>query len=299
MKKFAVLITFLIFSVAHLQAQETIVVSDTLSGWDYGWVAGLNGAQASYSNWAQGGVNNIAVTGNSTFRAYHRDGRFSYGFLINTRYGKTRIDGEGTRKTDDRFSIRNRFLYDLGDENSEFSIFGNINFRTQFDKGFEYGSDPGDPDILISNTLSPAYINETIGVLYTPGDHFSFEAGLGLQQTIVTDDTILENENSVEVNNRYGLTEGDNFRNEAGITLGASFQQTISTNIVLNSTAETFTNLNRAVSSTDVFFTNEFIGNINDFINTSLRFDIAYDDDFSEEIQLRQSITVGISFILI
>jgi hypothetical protein len=236
-------------------------------------------------------VNNIAVSGNSVLRSYYRDGKFSYGFLINTRYGKTRIDGEGTRKTDDRFSIRNRFLYDLG-TSGYFSLYGNLNFRTQFDRGFEYGEEADDPDLLISNFLSPAYISENVGLLYTPGDHFSFESGLGFQQTIVTDESVLEN-------NRYGLPEGDNFRNQAGISLGATYQQNIASNIVMSSSAESFTSLNQSISSTDVFFSNEFIGNINDFINTSLRFEIAYDDDFSKELQIRQSITVGISFILI
>lgn len=292
MKKFAGLIILLIISYTTVQAQETIVVPDTLSGWNYGWVAGLNGAQASYSNWAQGGVNNIAVSGNSTFRTYYREGKFSYGFLLNTRYGKTRIEGEGTRKTDDRLSIRNRFLYDLGGDESHFSVYGNLNFRTQFDRGFEYGEDAGDPDILISNFFSPAYITESVGILYRPSTNVSFEAGLGLRQTIVNDESVLEN-------NLYGLPEGDNFRNEAGLSLGASYQQNIASNIVLSSTAETFTNLNRSLSSTDVYFSNEFIGNLSNFINTSLRFDLAYDDDFSSELQVRQSITVGISFILL
>ena len=298
MKKFAALLLLLLITYTGARAQETIVVPDTLAGWDYGWVAGLNGSQASYSNWAQGGVNTIAITGNSTFRTYFRDGKFSYGFLLNTRFGKTRIDGEGTRKTDDRLSIRNRFLYDLGNEDSHFSIYGNLNFRTQFDRGFEYGEDAADPDIVISNFFSPAYVTESVGLLYRPTEDLSFEAGLGLQQTIVTDDTVLTGA-SADENNRYGLQEGDNFRNEGGINLGASYQRNISSNIILSSTAESFTNLNKSVSSTDVFFSNEFIGNLNNFINTSLRFDIAYDDDFSTELQVRQSITVGISFILI
>lgn len=289
MKKTILLILSFFFLYVNSQAQESIVVSDTLSGWDYGWVAGLNGSQASYSNWSQGGVNNIAVTGNSTFRSYYRDGRFSYGFLLNTRYGKTRIDGEGTRKTDDRLSIRNRFLYDIGDEESDFSIYGNVNFRTQFDRGFDYGAGQ---DILISNFFAPAYISQNVGMAYSPGEHFSFEAGAGLRQTIVNDDDVL-------ANNRYGLPEGDTFRNEAGINLGASYQQNIASNILMSTSVETFTNVNQSLSSTDVFFSSEFIGQINSLINTSLRLDLVYDDDFSNELQVRQSLTVGISFILI
>lgn len=292
MRKFTFALLILLIPVLQAHAQETIVVSDTLSGWDYGWVAGLNGAQASYSNWSQGGVNNIAVSGNSTFQTHYRDGRFSYGFLLNTRYGKTRLEGDGTRKTDDRLSIRNRFLYDIGDETSDFSIYGDINFRTQFDRGFDYGTGPDDSDLLISNFFSPAYISQNVGMIYSPGDHFSFEAGVGLRQTIVTDDSVLEN-------NDYGMPDGDHFKNEAGINLGANFNQNIASNILLNTSVETFTNVNKPLSSTDVFFSGEFVGQINDLINTSLRFDVVYDDDYSKEIQLRQSLSVGVSFILI
>ncbi|WP_340106763.1 DUF3078 domain-containing protein [Rhodohalobacter sp. 8-1] len=292
MKKYIGILFILLLSITQLQAQETIVVPDTLSGWSYGWVAGLNGAQASYSNWSQGGVNNMAVSGNSTFRTYYRDGKFSYGFLLNTRYGKTRIDGEGTRKTDDRLSIRNRFLYDLGTDSSDFSVYGNLNFRTQFDRGFDYGAGPGGGDLVISNFFSPAYISQNVGMLYSPGEYFSFEAGAGLRQTIVSGEDVLDN-------NNYGLPAGDNFRNEAGVNLGASYQQNIASNLLMSVNAETFTNVNKSLSSTDVFFSSEFIGQINSLINTSLRFDVVYDDDFSKEIQLRQSLTVGISFILI
>lgn len=292
MKKIIPLIVSLMFIHLTVQAQETIVVSDTLSGWDYGWVAGLNGSQASFSNWSQGGANNIAVTGNSTLQSYYRDGRFSYGFLLNTRYGKTRIDGEGTRKTGDRLSVRNRFVYDLGDNESDLSIYGNINFRTQFDRGFDYESDTGEEDVLISNFFAPAYFSQNIGMVYTPGEHFSFEAGAGLRQTIVNDDNVLEN-------NRYGLPEGDTFRNEAGINLGASYSQNIASNILMSTSVETFTNVNQSLSGTDVFFSGEFVGQINSLINTSLRVDLVYDEDFSKELQVRQSLTVGISFILI
>ncbi|MFO7848029.1 MAG: DUF3078 domain-containing protein [Balneolaceae bacterium] len=291
-KKLTLTLFILLLAAFQLKAQESVSVSDSLSGWDYGWVAGLNGSQASYSNWSQGGVNNIAASGKSIFRAYYREGRFSYGFLINTRYGKTRIDGEGTRKTDDRLSIRNRFVYDIGDDTSDFSIYGDVNFRTQFDKGYDYSAGPNDSDLLISNFLSPAYFSQNVGMAYSPGEHFTFEAGAGLRQTFVTDDNVIEN-------NDYGLPEGENFRNEAGVNLGASYQQNIASNILMSTSVETFTNVNKSLSSTDIFFSSEFVGQINSLINTSLRLDFVYDDDFSNELQVRQSLSVGISFILI
>ena len=289
-KKLLLLSAISLFTFSQTNALNAPAVSDTLDGWAYGWVAGLNGSQASYSNWSQGGSNNISVAGNSNLTAKFRENRFSYSFALDTRYGQSKIQGEGTRKTDDLLSIRNRFLYDIGDEDSEFSIFANLNFRSQFDQGFRFGAGPDGEDVLISDFLAPAYISQNAGLAYSPGDHFSFEAGIGLRQTIVRD---------VDLAPLYGLDEGARFRNEAGINLGADYRQDIASNLVLRSSIETFTNVNKAVTSTDVFISNQITGRINNLLNANVRLDLVYDDDFSNEIQVMQVISVGLSFILI
>ncbi len=273
-------------------AQNAPSVPDTLSGWSQSWEVGLNGSQASYSNWSQGGINNIAATGSSDFRAKYKENRFSYSFQFVSRFGQTRIQDEGVRKTDDRLAIRNRFLYDLADDGSDFKLFANINFRTQFAEGFDYGGGPNDTDLLISNFFAPAYFNQNAGLAYVPTDNFSFEAGFGMQQTIVSN-------SEVRQTNRYGVPEGDNIRNEAGITLAAAYSMRLATNLSWSSSVETFTSLNKSVSSTDVYFLNQITGRINNFMNASFRLDLVYDDDFSNEIQVAQVLSIGISFILL
>jgi len=282
-----VLILFIISTRAN--AQETIIVPDSLSGWSYSWVAGLNGSQAAYSNWSQGGVNSIAVSGNSSFTTKHRKGRFSYGFLIAARYGKSKTENQGVRKTADRFVIKNRFLYDLLKTDGVYSAYVNINFRTQFDKGFNYEAGPNGGDVLISSFMAPAYFQQGAGITYQPTDYFSADAGLALKQTIVTDDSLVT---------LYGLDPNSNIKNEGGVTLGLSFEKKIAPNFLLSSSVESFTNINKAISSTDVYFSNELTGKINNLISTSLRFDLSYDDDFSNQVQLMQTLSLGVSFIL-
>lgn len=290
MKKYLILSGLFFATLFTANAQE-VAIPDSLDGWDLNWIAGLNGSQAAYSNWSQGGINNLAFTGNSAFTATYKKERSAYIFALNTRFGQTKIEGEGIRKTDDRLSIRNRFLYDLGaDKESDFKLFGNINFRTQFSKGYKYGEGPEGGDILISDFMAPGYLSENAGLAFVPSDNFSFEAGLGLQQTFV---------NNEDLATLYGLNEGDTFRNEAGLTFAIAYERTLATNLSISSSAETFTNLNKAVSSTDVFVTNQFTGKINDFMNASLRLDFIYDDDFSKELQVAQVLSVGVSFILI
>jgi hypothetical protein len=292
MKRLLILPILLWAFQTPLFAQNAPSVPDTLAGWAQSWEVGLNGSQAAYSNWSQGGINNIAATGSSDFRAKYRENRFSYSFQFVSRFGQTRIQDEGVRKTDDRLALRNRFLYDLEEEDSDFKLFANINFRTQFAEGFNYGAGPEGENILISNFFAPAYFSQNAGLAYVPTDNFSFEAGLGLQQTIVSN-------SEVRQVNRYGVPEGENFRNEAGVNLALAYSMRLATNLSWTSSVETFTNLNKAVSSTDVYILNQITGRINSFMNASLRLDLVYDDDFSKEIQVAQVLSLGVSFILI
>lgn len=287
MKHTLLLFSFIILYVPFAFAQDSISIPDTLQGSNTSWTVGLNGSQASYSNWAQGGTNNIAATGTSTITTLYKKQKFAYGLLLDTRYGKTRIENEGTRKISDRLYFLNRFLYTLNEENPELKLFTNLVFRTQFDKGYDYGAAEDGGNILISKFMAPAYFNENIGLAYVPSDIFSVEAGIGLKQTYVSDESLAET---------YGLDEGDQFRSEAGLTFGASLETDLMENVQFSSSIQTFTNFTTGVNSTDVLFSNKLIGRINSYINTNLSLDLVYDDDFSKEIQVAQILSLGISY---
>lgn len=306
------LLSFCILSAPHARAQEAIeisdllsedddisasdmsrvnnaiVVSDTLVGWDYNWVGGLNGSQAAYRNWSQGGVNTISVTASSVFNLMYRKNKFAYALATNLKYGKAKLEGEGTRKTDDRIAVNNKFSYLFEDE--RWSAFGNINFATQFDEGFDYNVPDGEEPILISKFFAPAYFTQIAGIAFKPAEYFFAEAGLALKETIVSDTTL---------STRYGLDAGEQFRFEPGYATALNFEKTIVSNVKFISTVETFTNLQRNVRSTDVFFSNEVIGKINDFLNTSFQFVMIYDDDFSTKAQIKQVLSVGLSVSLL
>jgi len=266
-------------------SDKSVPVSDTLKGWDYSWAAGINGSQASYSNWSQGGVNSISGTASSVFGALYRYKKFAYMMTTNLKYGKAHLEGEGTRKTDDQIVFKNKFNYSLN--NSDMSLFGNVDFRTQFDEGYDYG---GDQPVLISRFFAPAYFTQNTGIAYNPIDYFSLEFGGGFKQTIVKDTTL---------STRYGLDEGKKFRFEPGFSIGMNFDKEIAKNVKLSSSVETFTNPQKSIENTDVRFTNELIGKVNSYINTTIQFVMMYDNDFSSKIQTKQVLSVGLSYTIL
>lgn len=262
-----------------------VVVSDTLRGWNVDWVGGLNGSQASYENWSQGGVNTISVTASTVFNAKYRKGQFAYALSTNFKYGKSRLEDEGTRKTDDRIAVNNKFSYLFEDE--RWSAFGNINFSTQFDQGFDYSTDP---PAVISRFFAPAYFTQIAGISYQPEDYFTAEAGMAMKQTIISD---------TDLSTRYGLEPGESFRFEPGYSLAMNFEKKIVSNVRLISSVETFTNLQRHIDNTDVNFSNELIGKINNYLNMSFQFVMVYDSDFSKELQIKQVLSAGLSYSIL
>jgi hypothetical protein len=265
-----------------------VEVADSLDGWRVDWVGGLNGAQASYDNWSQGGVNTISVTASTVLNAKYRNNKFAYALATNLKYGKAKLEGEGTRKTDDRIAINNKFSYLFTDE--RWSAFANINFSTQFDEGFDYDVPDGQQPDLISKFFAPAYFTQIAGIAYNPSDYFTAEAGLAMKETIVAD---------TRLSTRYGLDPGEKFRFEPGYSLAMNFEKQVFSNVRLISTVETFTNLQRHVDNTDVNFSNELIGKINDFMNMSLQFVMVYDSDFNRELQIKQVLSAGISYSIL
>ena len=265
---------------------EALLSDTTVKGWDFNWLGALNGTQASYRNWSQGGVNTINLTASTLMHLKYRKKSFAYDLVTNFKYGKARIEDKGTRKTDDKIAVANKFSYLFDD--SRLSAFGNVNLTTQFDKGYNYSSDPD--GVLISRFFAPAYLSQVVGLGFKPADYFSAEAGMALKETIVRDTSL---------STRYGLAEGKRFRFEPGYSVILNFDKTIVSNVRLVSSVETFTSLQQSVRKTDVTFQNELIGKINDYLNTSLQFVLVYDDDFSQKVQLKQVLSVGLSFSIL
>jgi len=265
------------------EAERNLDVADTLNGWDFDWIAILNGTQASYSNWSQGGVNTISGSASSVFGAQYRKDHYAYALVTNLKYGKAKLEGQGTRKTNDQVVVKNRWSYLFNDD--RFSAFGNINLQTQFDKGYDYNND----DELISRFFAPAYLRQYGGIAFSPVPYFGMEAGMGFKETVVRDTSL---------STLYGVDEGEKFRFEPGFSLNMTFNKEILENVSLSSSVETFMNPQNSIEYTDVTFSNELVGKINSYLQTTIQFDLVYDRDYSSEVQMRQVLALGFSYTI-
>jgi len=280
MKSFFVILCALTFGAELGSARTDSTVVDP---WKLGWIGTLNGSQATYRNWSQGGVNTVAVTGGTRFTAKYTLDRFVLDHSTSLKYGRARLNGNVGRKTDDEIRIRNQASRKFN--NPHFSLIGQLNFDTQFYEGYDRAYTN-----IISKFMAPAYITETIGLAYAPDRTMQVNAGLSLKQTIVAD-TLLSP--------RYGLKDGSTFRNEGGISFGVRVSKQVMTNVSYSGSADTFTNLLRPVSSTVFKMNNDIVGKINSYLTTNFQYAVIFDDNVTKKLQVKQVLSVGFSYTIL
>ncbi len=289
--KNSTLIAGSVIPAAHSTVKTLAAVSDTsdtLSGWKFKWRGSLHGSQASYNNWSSGGVDAVSATASTLFNGLYRKEKWGYALMVDLRYGRSHLDNEGSRKTDDRIRVKNKFTRRFKDE--RWNAFIDINLETQFDQGYDYDVPDTVSPKLISGFFSPAYISQIAGIGFTPTDYFTAGVGLQLKETIVSNDSL---------STQYGLSAGDNFRLEPGFSIQLAVDKNLLKNVELQSSIETFTNIQRAVKHTDFSFSNLFIGKINKYLNVTFEFDTVYNDHFSKQLQVKEVLSAGLSVALI
>ncbi len=224
------------------------------------------------------------MTASTVFNAAYANHKFGYQLGINLKYGQTRLQQHDVRKTDDQILMKNQVSYNLS-STKQLSLYGAVIFQTQFDKGYDYQNGP--PYTLISRFFAPAYLTESTGLLYQPAKYFSIQGGLGMKQTIVRDTSL---------STKYGLRRGDNFMSEGGISMEIQFNKEILKNVTLSSGFVSFTSFLKPFSSTDFSFANELSGKINSFMNADIQFVAVYNDNVTKAIQIKQVLSLGLSF---
>lgn len=266
-----------------VQAQTT--EQDTTaapSPWSTSWVVSLTGNQADYQHWSRGGVNSTAYVAATSFRTRYDGSAFANGTRIDMRFGQVNQEGIGIEKTEDIISINNKT--DLYLHSDHWSAFVDVTFRTQFTEGFDAGTGQ-----LISDFMSPGYFIESLGLSYNPYDFFSIQVGAGLKQTFVVTDNL---------DQFYGLGEDEDIRSEGGLTFALQFSKELFKNFTYTTDLSTFSNLLLPLRSTDMIMTNEFVGKINNFMTASLEMSFIYDDDFTNMLQIKRIISMGVRVML-
>lgn len=281
------------------------VVSDTAqSHWTYDATSRLSVSQAAYKDWQEGGgTNTLAVTGAAGFVAEKRGATWLQGHEIRLAFGVLDQEDQALRKAEDQIRVQSNLRYQGDDFFRVFNPTLAVQLRTQFASGFDYDGNPyegevpdGDPrldqetPVQTSAFFAPAFITESLGLTYEPVQQFTVRLGVASKQTVVADR---------DFRVLYGVNSDDLARVEAGAEFASSADLQITENIRYRSDLSVFYSVNQTEEPPDVLWDNTLSLSVNSWLSTDVEFTALFDQQTTRAIQLRETISVGLSFTLL
>ena len=266
---------------------------DTLSPWELSANLNFNIQQIGLINWTAGGQPSLGfgaiVVGDAKYEkenvVWENRMRVAYGLL---RQGN---DSNRFEKTDDNLLINPKYSQKFSEQ---ILMTSQLLFQTQMDKGFKIENGNR---VLISDFLSPGYLQVSHGLTYRNGDNYDVTLSpLSGRFTFLLSDS-LSNVGA------FGVPVGQKIRSEAGISLTSSIKTQVVKNVNFRMSANLFSNYEK-FPSTVVNLLATFDMKVNNYISASISTQLIYDEDVlitfedgtqGTGVQVKNVINIGFS----
>ncbi|GAB2528412.1 DUF3078 domain-containing protein [Spirosoma aerophilum] len=283
--------------------KDTVAVKVDTSYWQRSFSGGVNFNQASFSNWAGGGVNSIAIGGVVTARALYEKGKTSWDNTADLQLGYVTQLGN-TRKAADQIIIISVLGHQVA---PKWDLFVSSTFNTFFAAGYRYDKLPAEQTSLkVSNFFAPAQLTLSAGAAYKPTDWFALRISpLAPRFTFLADQSVRVRQDATTGNyvpdptqKAFGVEPGKSVRLEwLAFQLQAALNRNVSENVSLNLRYQLFTqyaqldNINHRLDLT-------LTAKVTRYLNTTLGLIALYNKDFSSSLQIQQTLAIGLSYNL-
>ncbi|GAB4131576.1 MAG: DUF3078 domain-containing protein [Bacteroidia bacterium] len=280
--------------------------------WKRGGVFGVNFSQATFTNWAAGGVD--AISGQALLNIYanYKKGTTTWDNVLDMAYGSVKQNGYLARKSDDKIDFTSKYGHYAFKKVWYYTAL--FNFKSQFFPGYNYVNDT--TKTLISDWLAPGYTLLAVGLDYKPNTKFTafFSPFTGKTTLVYRQD--LANQGAFGVKKAEFdaagnvVKKGENIRNEFGGYIRLQYRADIMKNVNLATKLELFSNYLDRPQNFDVNAEALLTMKVNKFISASVNLQGIYDNDINiavdknkdgvidangPRLQFRQVIGVGFS----
>ena len=289
------LIIFMVVAVPDTQAQDDLEVPED-STWNASLTGKLSGSQVAYNNWQEGGLNTLSVTSSV-------DGQFVRGgehwiqtYELRLTFGIVQQDTLAVRKSDDLIRLRAGLQYRGDGFLRTFRPTISLALRTQFAEGFNYDEDPFSDDVQrnlpvkTSEFFSPAVLTQSLGLTYEPVSWIATRLGVAGKETIVRNEALRV---------LYDVDPDEAVRAEGGIESETSVDREVVTNVRYQSSLNLFQTLTQRSEPLDVIWENVITMRVNSWLNVGLEYVMLFDANRSNDVQIKEVLSVGVSFSLL
>lgn len=274
-------------------AQETEDDTLAVGEWANQLTGIVSGSQTGFQNWQEGGVSSLSVSAGISGRSIGVTQNWKHRYEARLAIGGVRLSGREFRKSHDIIRAETSWLYRGTDFFSTFQPTIALVGRTQFAPGYNYQTNPfGDGrelPVKVSDFFSPAIFTQTVGLTYEYGNWFLQRVGLAGKEAVVVDrplrpvfgvapDRLARVEVGLETQTGINLLILENTRFESSLTLFKSFGET---------------------ALPDMFWENLLHIKANQWLTTNVEVVLLYNEDVSRQLQLKEVISLGVTFSFI
>ncbi len=269
------------FAVTGVWAQQ-----DTSAAPQYGWihslVGGLTFTQVAFSDWTQGGENALAwalgVDGKST----NEQERTSWSNTYKFGFGQTRLGDQGIRKTDDRIDLETMLTYKVSEQ---LNPYGAATLKTQFAKGYRY--DASGASVPVSQFFDPAYLTQSVGIVYQPAPELKTRFGVGLREILTSNfPGYADDPETLEI---------EKTSVQGGLESVTEFVWKLDENVGFSSKLElfsTFKNIDEVIVRSD----NVLAAKVSKYITVLLNVQLLNEKRISPKTQVKETLAIGVSY---
>ncbi|HLN94116.1 MAG TPA: DUF3078 domain-containing protein [Flavobacterium sp.] len=287
-------LTFLLTAmVAGSYAQET--PADSTKAWTAKGNVAILVNQSTFSNWAAGGENNVSGTANVNYDFNYKKGDVSWDNKLIASYGLVKTNNSPfEKKTDDRLEF-NSLLGKKATGYWFYSAF--LNFRTQFTKGYTYGTDTNGAEVRTGNTrfMSPGYLQFGPGMLWKKSDELKFNLAPATSKMTFVDNSFTSVPGYVD-GSYFGVDQGKSMRYELGFHASGYYKAVIMANVSFENILSLYSNYLEDPQNVDIDYQLNVIMKINKYLSTNFSFQAIYDDNAFQGFQIRQVFGLGVNF---
>jgi hypothetical protein len=254
--------------------------ADRPNGWYKKGMFTFLANQATFENWLAGGQSNISGSLGLNYDINYKGDTWTWDNKIIAAYGLTKIKYQEMQKSDDRLLFSSLLGKKAGGE-WFYSAF--LNFKTQFDSGFESG-------VKTSHFFSPAYFQFGPGMLWKKSDNLKINIAPATSKIILVDSRFTQNGSS------FGVLQGHSSRYEFGAAVNAYYKFKLMENVVVENILNLYSSYSESPENIDIDNTINVTMKVNKYLTTNFALQTIYDDNAFPGLQIRQVIGLGVNY---
>jgi hypothetical protein len=266
------------------QAQNGLDTTKTM-GWNLKLISGLNLTQVAYKDWTLGGEDALAYTASIFGNAIHLADKTQWSNFVKLAFGQSKLGSQAIRKTDDEIYFESLFIYLLG---THVNPYGAVTLRTQFAPGFAYPDDT--TKIQISRFFDPGYMTQSVGLAWQEDPIFATRLGVGVREVITSQFTQHADD--------LDTPEIEKTRIDGGLESVSSLKWEFAENMLLTSRLELFApfkTLDQIIVRSD----NLIAMKVNQYVTANFNVVLINDVNITSRTQIKQSLSIGLSYTVL